>query len=57
MHFDKYWRDKRPDAGPLPALFQRETAEGLRRNPASLYPLLASDFPLNDANSFTGLRN
>ena len=27
MQFDKYWRDKRLDAGPLPALFQRETAE------------------------------
>ena len=27
MHFDKYWRDERLETGPLPALFQRETAE------------------------------
>ena len=43
-------------AGPLPALFLRETAEGLRRSPVPLYLFLGSDFPINDANKFTGLQ-
>ncbi len=44
------------NAPPLPALFLRETAEFLRRNPAPLYLFLSSDFPINDANKFTGLQ-
>ena len=55
LRFDKDWHEG-VDAGPLPALFLRETAEGLRRNPAPLYLFLGSDFPINDANSFTGLQ-
>ena len=55
LRFDKDWREG-VDAGPLPALFLRETAEGLRRNPAPLYLFLGSDFPINDANGFTGLQ-
>ena len=53
LRFDKDWHEG-VDAGPLPALFLRETAEGLRRNPAPLYLFLGSDFPINDANRFTG---
>ena len=53
LRFDKDWSEG-VDAGPLPALFLRETAEGLRRNPAPLYLFLGSDFPINDANRFTG---
>ncbi len=43
-------------AGPLPALFLRETAKGLCRSPVPLYLFLGSDFPINDANKFTGLQ-
>ena len=56
MHFDKYWRDKRPDAGPLPALFQRETAESIDSTARPSIPSWHSGFPINDANNFTGLR-
>ncbi len=54
LMFDKDWRQPGVDAGPLPALFLRETAESLRRSPAPLYLFLGSDFPVNDANRFTG---
>ncbi len=54
LAFDKDWREPGVDAGPLPALFLRETAESLRRNPAPLYLFLGSDFPVNDANKFSG---
>ena len=57
IRFDKDWHDEGLDAGPLPALFLRETAEALRRDPASLYLFLGSDFPINDANKFTGAQN
>ena len=54
IRFDEDWHDVGLDAGPLPALFLRETAEGLRRSPVPLYLFLGSDFPINDANRFTG---
>ncbi len=54
--FDKDWRDPGVDAGPLPALFLRETAESLRRSHVPLYLFLGSDFPLNDANKFAGVQ-
>ncbi len=56
LRFDEDWHEEGIDAGPLPALFLRETAESMRRNPASLYLFLGSDFPINDANRFTGLQ-
>ncbi|MDE2903285.1 MAG: hypothetical protein OXP73_09660, partial [Chloroflexota bacterium] len=52
IRFDEDWHDEGLDAGPLPALFLRETAEGLRRSPVPLYLFLGSDFPINDANKF-----
>ena len=57
MRFHEDWHDEGLDAGPLPALFLRETAERLTRNPAPLYLFLGSDFPINDANQFTGLQS
>ena len=56
LMFHKDWREPQIDAGPLPALFLRETAESLRRNPVPLYLFLGSDFPVNDANKFTGVQ-
>ena len=56
LAFDKRWREPGVEAGPLPALFLRETAESLRRNPLPLYLFLGSDFPISDANKFTGLQ-
>ena len=56
LHFNEEWRGQEVEAGPLPALFLRETGESVRRNPAPLYLFLGSDFPINDANKFTGLQ-
>ena len=56
LRFGEDWREPGADAGPLPALFLRETAEGLRRSPTPLYLFLGSDFPINDANKFTGVQ-
>ena len=57
LKFDKRWREPEVEAGPLPALFLRETVESLRRSPVPLYLSLGSDFPINDANKFTGLQS
>ena len=56
LNFNEDWRRPEVEAGPLPALFLRETGERIRRNPAPLYLFLGSDFPINDANKFTGLQ-
>jgi hypothetical protein len=56
LKFDEHWRDADLEAGPLPALFLRETARSLERNPVRLSLFLGSDFPINDANRFEGLQ-
>ena len=56
LAFDKDWREPDVEAGPLPALFLRETAESLRRSPVPLYLFLGSDFPVSSANKFTGIQ-
>lgn len=56
LRFDKHWHDEGVDAGPLPALFLRETAESLRRNRVPLLLFLGAEFPINDANRFTGVQ-
>lgn len=56
LKFDEHWRDADVEAGPLPALFLRETARSLERNPVRLSLFLGSDFPINDANRFQGLQ-
>lgn len=57
MAFNENWRDQGVDAGPLPALFLRETAMQLEKNPVSLSLFLGSDQPINDANRFIGIQN
>ncbi|HYE36301.1 hypothetical protein [Methylocaldum sp.] len=56
LKFDEHWRDENVDAGPLPALFLRETATSLEKGPVRLSLFLGSDFPLNPANRFQGLQ-
>jgi len=56
LKFDEHWRDADVEAGPLPALFLRETAKSLERNPTPLSLFLGSDFPINQANRFEGLQ-
>ena len=57
LRFDRDWREPEVEAGPLPALFLRETAESLRRNPVPLLLFLGSDSPINDANRFSGVQS
>ncbi len=54
LAFDEHWRDANVDAGPLPALFLRETARALERSGLQLGLFLGSRFPISTANRFTG---
>jgi adenylate cyclase len=54
LAFQENWRDERVQAGPLPALFLRETAKNLERSSLRLRLFLGSRFPINAANRFTG---
>lgn len=54
LAFDERWRQRDVDAGPLPALFLRETAMSLEKNPVRLGLFLGSDQPIRSANLFQG---
>ena len=54
LAFDEHWRDQEVEAGPLPALFLREAAASLEKNPIPLSLFLGSDFPINPSNLFAG---
>jgi hypothetical protein len=54
LKFDERWRHDGVDAGPLPALFLRETAKSLERDPVRLGLFLGSDYPIAKANLFKG---
>ncbi|MGI9331904.1 MAG: c-type heme family protein [Gammaproteobacteria bacterium] len=56
LKFDEDWRDPGIEAGPLPALFLRETAKSLEKQPVRLSLFLGSDYPISDANRFRGLQ-
>jgi len=54
LAFDEDWRQRDVEAGPLPALFLRETAMSLEKDPVRLGLFLGSDHPIRTANLFTG---
>ncbi|MGN6106754.1 MAG: RodZ domain-containing protein [Kofleriaceae bacterium] len=54
LAFDETWRDDHVHAGPLPALFLRETSKHLERTGLRLSLFLGSRYPINAANQFTG---
>lgn len=56
LKFDEHWRDEGMEAGPLPALFLRETAKSLEKDPVRLSLFLGSRFPINPANRFEGVQ-
>jgi adenylate cyclase len=56
LKFNEKWRDANVDAGPLPALFLRATAENLARGSSHLGLFLGSDAPVNKANQFSGVQ-
>ena len=54
LKFDERWQEAAVDAGPLPALFLRETAKSLAKGSVRLGLFLGSDSPINKANQFSG---
>ena len=56
LQFSEDWRERGVEVGPLPALFLRETAKSLEKNPVRLGLYLGSDFPINSANRFEGIQ-
>lgn len=54
LRFEENWRDQDVEAGPLPALFLRETATSLEKDPIRLSLFLGSDAPVRRSNLFTG---
>lgn len=56
LSFDEDWRKGDVQSGPLPALFLRDTSTSLQLNPVPLGLFLGSDFPINDANKFSGIQ-
>jgi adenylate cyclase len=54
LAFEETWREPTVEAGPLPALFLRETARELERRGERLSLFLGSRFPINAANKFSG---
>lgn len=56
LTFSEDWREENVQAGPLPALFLRETAMSLEKNPVRLGLFLGSDAPINASNQFMGVQ-
>lgn len=54
LRFAEDWRESAVEAGPLPALFLRETAGYLEKHAGGLSLFLGSTYPINAANRFAG---
>jgi hypothetical protein len=54
LQFNEKWRDPDVAAGPLPALFLRESATALQKTRIPLGLFLGSDYPIAQSNLFTG---
>lgn len=54
LKFHENWRSKDVQAGPLPALLLRETANRLQQRVPDLSLFLGSTFPIEDSNHFKG---
>jgi hypothetical protein len=57
LQFDENWQEDEVEAGPLPALFLRETSNNIEKSGVGLGLYLGSDFPISKANEFSGLQN
>lgn len=56
LKFDEDWKKGELRAGPLPALFLRETSTLLQQDVEGLNLFLGSDYPIVSANIFKGLQ-
>lgn len=57
LQFDENWQDDNIEAGPLPALFLRETSNNIEKSGIGLGLYLGSDFPISKANKFSGIQD
>lgn len=57
LKFDEDWKKREVNAGPLPALFLRETSTMLQRDAPGVNLFLGSDYPIVVANQFKGLQD
>jgi hypothetical protein len=56
LKFDEHWKETNVEAGPLPALFLRETAKSLVKSPTLMRLFLGSDYPIASSNKFIGVQ-
>jgi hypothetical protein len=56
LNFDENWLDDDVEAGPLPALFLRETSNNIEKGGIGLGLYLGSDFPISKVNEFSGVQ-
>ena len=56
LSFDEDWREADVQAGPLPALFLRESSASIQQDPVPLGLFLGSDFPISNANKFSDVQ-
>ena len=56
LKFQEDWKKREVNAGPLPALFLRETSTMLQRDAPGVNLFLGSDYPIVAANQFKGLQ-
>ena len=56
LRFDEQWEQHKIDAGPLPALFLRQTSKSLAHSSVRLGLFLGSDNPVNKANRFSDVQ-
>jgi hypothetical protein len=57
LKFDENWQMKNVEAGPLPALFLRETSKLLEKSEVELGLYLGSNYPISKANLFSGTQD
>jgi adenylate cyclase len=56
LKFHEKWRDDDVAAGPLPALFLRESAAAVQKTRVPLGLFLGSDYPIAQSNLFSGVQ-
>lgn len=56
INFDENWTLEEIEAGPLPALFLRETSANIEKSEVELGLYLGSDYPISQANMFKGIQ-
>jgi adenylate cyclase len=57
LKYREDWKQKHVEAGPLPALVLRETANRLQQRVPELSLFLGSSFPIEASNAFTGAQS